>query len=39
MKSSDIIVDAHIVVVEDDEEIIGMIGGIVEPLECKSAAY
>ena len=31
-------VDAHIVVVEDDKQVVGGVGGIVDPLEGQSAA-
>ena len=38
MERSDVVVDAHLVVIQDDEQVVGMVGGIVETLEGETAA-
>ncbi len=38
VERSHVAVYRHIVVVEDDQQVVGRVGGIVETLECKTAA-
>ncbi len=38
VKRADIRVDAHLVVVEDYQQVIGVVGGVVESLESQTSA-